>query len=358
MSMASFTQLGELLLIVAENTHSRRLLYNACLVSRMFNMAFTPSLYRCLRWDASNAHFLHDESKLDLIIRSGRLSYTRIIIVSLPAVVSIEDAWEDRFPRGDQEGVSWWCGLLDDIYDQVNRALINLFAAARRLRSFACSQLALSRECIRTLSGLPDLRSLYYQFPFTHDFYLGLDVDGTILTGASYAARVRNYGTPPDDVNCKRLTRLSLINMCGELDVWKRWLVRVISESPQLKRLSLSIERQTIERLGLWSDVRVDDIECHSNIVQYISRELGAPLNLECLRLGDGLQFPAPDAICATKLAEAYISNRMHDMVDPDAPINRLALKDLTALSKLAFEDMNYPSMKSISQEASHTLAS
>ncbi|KAI0503211.1 hypothetical protein F5B22DRAFT_630120 [Xylaria bambusicola] len=261
------------------------------------------------------------------------------MIVSSPALASMAEVWKDRFLQGGLSWYAWHHGLLDDVYDRINCAPINLFSAARRLRSFACSQLALSRECIGTLSSLTDLRSLYYDFPVGHKLNMRCEMGEIRLNGGLYTACAGTYGAPPQDAICKHLTQLSLINICGDLDVWKRWVICVISESAQLKRLSVSIEYDMILNLDP-PEGRGNSIEHPFNLVQYIN------------------EMPVPDAICATTLREVYMAGIIDFTDDPHFWIGTLDLKAWASLSHFAFLIIEPDSIESISQKASHTLTS
>lgn len=115
------------------------------------------------------------------------------------------------------------------------------------------------------------------------------------------------------------LTRLTILNMHGNMNYWLAWLLDVLVGSPSLEHLSLSISGETMinrERLP------TPDIQpCRSfflDLCQAYGKKVARPMKLRSLRLGESIQFPARSTLSVltdTKyLEELYMCTQYENL--------------------------------------------
>ncbi|KAI1122713.1 hypothetical protein F5Y10DRAFT_68524 [Nemania abortiva] len=368
MAVAQVIGIQELLLMISEKTHSRKLLYNACLVNHAFHDAFTPSLYRCLRWDARNISFLCDEAKLRCLIDSGNLSHTKTIILAGSAVEALRVEGEKAYTQaGRRVFPNDRFPILGDIYSRLDSPLIDICQAAKRLRNFHCRDMTVSVECLDTLSRAKNLRSLQINFP-NDDALPKYDTPGQQLNVAVWNKydKTKISGVPPRTLRFEALERLSITNIYGDLRAWREWITQTMLDSPNIKQLSLSIARYQIKRSRLYPRTNRDDEgndpESYSNILHYISRKykehFGMLPTLQCIRLGLGFRIPANlnHVVNTSELRDIYFLNLDWTC---KCPMDISSLKVTPPLTKLSLRWLSLDPWQSNSTwEASRALIS
>ncbi|KAJ8131796.1 hypothetical protein O1611_g1832 [Lasiodiplodia mahajangana] len=310
--------LPELLIMISEQTDSRKLLHDACLVNRTFNNAFTPSLYRCLRWDDRNIGFLCDNAKRRHLIDSGKLSYTKTIILAGSAVRSMTDTWQsiksELFDPWDAKSIVWVQREIEAVFVRLNRALVDFCQAAERLRNFACQDIALSVECVHTLSSAAGLQSLCIQFPYDNNEF---------LTWFPRKRRTKMFHAPQKRFQFRGLKKLSMIGLYGDLKAWGQHIGRIMVDSPKLEQLLLSVEEE----------------KCNDQIFDEIGsiyfEHVGVLPSLQRLRLEPGCRvFVDLDHLMdSSNFRDAHIYNRRHrecvDILSPMISLNSALLSTL-----------------------------
>jgi len=91
-----------------------------------------------LRWDESNVDFLLDPEKLLLLLQSGHLAHTRVLIILDSAIQHVRAHVIDQglVPLEEQD-YNRNCKLRIVVFSQVNRIIVDIVKQARGLNSFA-----------------------------------------------------------------------------------------------------------------------------------------------------------------------------------------------------------------------------
>lgn len=119
-----------------EQINARRLLHKLCLVNRMFNTAFIPHLYKCLRWDDRNITFLSDNDKQQLLLDSGNLVHTRIFAILETAISCCMKTWETGNPQHQRDWNEWHYSGQEMVYTEICDAVIKLLPKLKTIHSF------------------------------------------------------------------------------------------------------------------------------------------------------------------------------------------------------------------------------
>ncbi|OAR00985.1 hypothetical protein LLEC1_02071 [Akanthomyces lecanii] len=89
----------------------------------------------------------------------------------------------------------------------------------------------------------------------------------------------------------RNLTRLSVMNMFGDPNIWTEWLLNILLQSPSLKHLSLSIAAETDDILDRPLEQEQLISVFGSLCIEYGTRD-AQRLQLRTLRLGFPFSFP------------------------------------------------------------------
>ncbi|KAI1742627.1 hypothetical protein F4680DRAFT_411253 [Xylaria scruposa] len=225
----------ELLRLIAQHTENRQTLFNACLVSHAFREAFTPYLYKDVRWNYGNAHYLVGKNRRRRRLHENIAKHARTLIFSFPGIERIRN----------------------ELNRQISTAIIEICQHSRHLRSIACEGICPTTRCFGALSWLPHLENLSIVFPPDPARLLG------DFSSAWYHMKFSN------------LRKLSLLDSHDYVD---NAILQIILLSPNLEHLSLSFSRATAFPLS-W-------------IAEQYKSYMGHKLRLKILRLGFGIGVP------------------------------------------------------------------
>ncbi|KFX94889.1 hypothetical protein V490_04110 [Pseudogymnoascus sp. VKM F-3557] len=227
----------ELLREIASHIYEPASLNQLCLVNHSFKDAFTPQLYRCLRWDQSNVQFLTDPDRRRFLFKDNNAAYIRILIITKSAVKALHSSWINENPS---KGARWrhadhyYFTGLEVTWTQLNDAIIDICRHAHGLQTFASQELAIFSDTTATLSSIPSLRNISIQFHEDNDQILAIDTDAT----AHYLDRV---GHPETHFVFSGLRRLSLLALWGDIIAWRNQILLILLASPDLEFLALSL---------------------------------------------------------------------------------------------------------------------
>ncbi|KAI1320778.1 hypothetical protein F5Y16DRAFT_77328 [Xylariaceae sp. FL0255] len=374
---ASLRALGiqYILELIAEQLNNRRALYNACLVNQAFNDAFSRQLYCCLRWDRYSCRFLVDKDKRHTLFQHNRLAYTRTFIITNSAVKRCMLDWdethelewpdwdsdnfedvdaddsdeEDRGPESwrelspgrrrsnpeddlpmwfdDQEPDNWdyQNSVREPVYAQLNEAIIEICRRCSNLKVFACRDVLLSSECVQKLSNISTIERLSIDLPDQLRSFFGISYRRQPSRQAKYLTRRARYGRLCDNFIFSNLKKLTILNICEDLMVWRSRILQILIGSPHLEELSLSIAYGMVLESNHWEprDAEDSDHRVHRKLLSWVAseyrRRVGRMLELSTLRLGDGILLPDDilDDINPGKLRNVYLKNKSDRYEDP-----------------------------------------
>ncbi|KAM7211221.1 hypothetical protein V8F06_013406 [Rhypophila decipiens] len=280
-----FAGIAEMLLFLMERVASRKQLAKLRRVNKAFEMAATPFLFREVYYDVGAVYNAHP--KFDCLKESPHLCHVRKL--------AVKGSWSN------------WEGC--------NDVLQQMFPRMAQLESVEISGFLISRAMLGTLQeSCPRIKSMSICFPdLDYDLYEVKTLEIGYYDPTPAQPEVHQ---PPDAVNSladfTHLEELSLENFHGDLDWWRATIVKMLNNSPCLKRLSLSISTATI------NSYRYNDQSPYWSFFEdlcYGYAQSGAePLSLESLHCGRSI-FPSDDPDCLkmltelTQLKQVYIDN-------------------------------------------------
>ncbi|KAH8893670.1 hypothetical protein GQ53DRAFT_94983 [Thozetella sp. PMI_491] len=233
---------AELLREIASHIYERTSLSQLCLVNHAFNAAFTPQLYRCLRWDEHNISSLSDPGQRRRLLQSRNLAHARIFIIERSGVESLLSAWAREHPRKEprwRHGDHWYFTGREIIWTQLNDAVVDVCQRTPRLQTFASQDLVLSRDSVVALSSISSLRNISIEF---HEDNNSI---GDVDTDAEEKIR-QSFGHPGPRFIFSGLRRLSLLGLWGDIRAWREQILKIILNSPDLEYLALSISEEAL----------------------------------------------------------------------------------------------------------------
>ena len=116
-------------------------------MNRSFREAFTPHLYKCLRWDRSNVGIFLDARKYKTVLESGHLIHTRVFVITASAVDLAIWAWKEENGRSleqmrrvypnDNPWLRWVSLGLEAVWSDLNDTITAVIQQSPRIRCFA-----------------------------------------------------------------------------------------------------------------------------------------------------------------------------------------------------------------------------
>lgn len=116
-------------------------------MNRSFHEAFTPHLYKCLRWDETNIGVFLDARKHKTVLESGHLIHTRVLVITASAVDAAIWTWKDEnaaqleqmrraYPT-DNPWLRWLSSGLEAVWSNLNDTMTAVIQQSPRIRCFA-----------------------------------------------------------------------------------------------------------------------------------------------------------------------------------------------------------------------------
>lgn len=152
-------------------------------------------------------------------------------------------------------------------------------------------------EALELLSERPSLISVSLQFYCDHSASLGLEP----VYGEFYLPQWTLHGhrfadVPKAMASFRNLVRLDLLELWGEVDHWKDYMLRILCQSPQLQHLALSLSEACRHRergRDNWPWGALLSEVC----IRYGKVSEGGLLALKVLHMGVGIRCPDLDEI-------------------------------------------------------------
>lgn len=194
------------------------------------------------------------------------------------------------------------------------------------------------------LSEANTLRNVSIRFPGDNDGFLGLEVDGEVSDNVNEQI-MASFRHPELEFNFSGLRKLSLQNLWGDVKSWRQKILQVITNSPKLEHISLSISRDTAERL----DMDEEDCGFYLDLFQWLcheyAEELGAPLKLKSVQLGYGIRFndlaSMENDFDSSILEEVHIHNEYSDPLTYTMPWDLLIAANSPKLRYISLNELN-----------------
>ncbi|OBT85958.1 hypothetical protein VE02_04809 [Pseudogymnoascus sp. 03VT05] len=239
--MAAMVVIGipELLQEIASHIYAPASLSQLCLVNHAFKDAFTPQLYRYLRWDESNIDFLTDPDRRSYLLKDNKLAHTKIFIIARSGVKTLHSAWENENPRKDvrwRHYDHWYFTGLEITWTLLNDAIVEICQHTHGLQTFASQDIAICCDSAATLSSIPSLRNISVEFNEDNEQILNVDTDATEKS-------LDRFGHPAEQFSFAGLRKLSLLVLWGDIRAWRSQILRIVLNSPNLEFLALSLSR-------------------------------------------------------------------------------------------------------------------
>ncbi|KGQ12154.1 hypothetical protein BBAD15_g2118 [Beauveria bassiana D1-5] len=292
---------------------------------RHFNHIFFKRLWRCLEFDDLNKHCFTDEERRGIILQSPSLQHTRILIYNIYKLA-------DKY-RSD----------LNQVFQEWVAELAELVRKLPNLESIVAHELDVSDDVMLALSNTASLKSLVLHFT--------RDIQAVLLRRANpeldeYDTEAMWHGRPccilPPFEN---LTRLTLLDIFGELSYWLDWITDLLCQSPSLELLSFSIG--TLTRWAIEDEMSGSSADppyrtFFSDLCNRYSNQSIKQLKLRSLRLPSPIRCPDLPTLSkltdTTYLEDIYvdISQEREDhalaVLSPDATpsLRRLTLKSIS----------------------------
>lgn len=138
------------------------------------------------------------------------------------------------------------------------------------------------------LSRIDTLRIVSIAFPRDNDAFIGLEVDGQFYF--ENEQRMATFGHMERSFNFSGLRELSLYNIWGDVKCWRQQILQVMLNSPELEHITLSISRDTAERLDMVEAEEGEvDWRFYMDLFHWLCHEYtteqGRPLKLKSVQL-------------------------------------------------------------------------
>ncbi|KAL2256225.1 hypothetical protein VTK26DRAFT_1969 [Humicola hyalothermophila] len=270
---AAFAKIPELVGCLAEQIRSRKQLATLCLINKTWNGAVTPILLR----------EVHVGKPGQLLGLSSSKSLYYVSSFSLTSGV-----------EGD------------------NELLRKILPHMPQLESFSVSNIPVAPETIKALhDSCPKLKSLRISFPEAMDWWV-LGLNRGCPPDPGQAPQRRIYRTL-DLTVFKGLDELALDNLYDNLPAWRSQVVRILRTSPSIRKLRLSLAKQTLFRYDV-CDERDKFIGFFDLLCRHYERTGGEPLPIQSLVLGTAV-FPfqagsVEKLIKLQDLEEVHVENK------------------------------------------------
>ncbi|KAE9364136.1 hypothetical protein N431DRAFT_473744 [Stipitochalara longipes BDJ] len=159
-----------------------------------------------------------------------------------------------------------------------------------------------------------------------------------------------SFGNTERSFKFSGLRKLSLYNIWGEVKSWRQQILQVMLNSPELEHITLSIARDTAERLDMVeAQEDEEDWRFYMDLFQWLCHEyaaqLGAPLKLKSVQLGYGIRFhdlvSMENEFDPSILEKVHIHNHSSDPPTYTWPSNLLLAANLPKLRYISLSEAN-----------------
>ncbi|EXJ84864.1 hypothetical protein A1O3_05539 [Capronia epimyces CBS 606.96] len=297
----------ELLREIASHIYAPASLSQLCLVDHAFRDAFTPQLYRCLRWDERNIKFITNPDRRRDLLTDNKLSHTKVLIITRSGVEALHSAWKSENPRKE---VRWrhsdhyhYTGL-EVIWTLLNDAIVQVCQHARGLQTFASQDMAICRDTAAALSSLiPSLQNISIEFHKDDGQILNVDTDATEQS-------LDQFDHPEEQFTFVGLRKLSLLVIPGDVRSWASQILQILLKSPDLEFLALSLSLDaalSLEYEPVFGDelgtprAGLPDLSPTNDMFQWLSREYANAT-------GHALQFNSTQFHWGTRIPNAIVA--------------------------------------------------
>lgn len=156
----------------------------------------------------------------------------------------------------------------------------------------------ISHESLDELAGIPTLRRVGISFSSSHEELIGT-VDAPAYNFSDlWAQHYAFFGTPQPHVGALRnLTSLALLELFGDLPPWQEAIANVLSKSPQLASLALSLNEPSYDRTISHAEGYRQLYEFTDGICTTYSAKTTERLRLTMLHLGDYIVCPSLECL-------------------------------------------------------------
>ncbi|KAK1833507.1 hypothetical protein QBC39DRAFT_47724 [Podospora conica] len=278
MAAAAFASLPELVRCLAEQTRSRKQLARLSRTNKTFHLAVAPVLFR-------EVVCLTDET-LNALANCAHLGHVRLL--------------EVRLRHGEGE--------------PANKIVQQMLPRMPLLEGF-CWNAALATTTLTVLHrSCPELKSIRFGMPCEFGSrYLGYSEDREYSNEPSAKElEAREIYGRPDLTVFRGLEELTLDNLCEELPWWRETIVEVLKNSPELKKLGLSLSVATIGKAARYGERDTFDGFFYDVCNDFCAA--GAPpLHLQSLKCGTAIIPDDAESLQSltdlTYLEEVHIEN-------------------------------------------------
>ncbi|OAA44603.1 FK506-binding protein 2 precursor [Beauveria brongniartii RCEF 3172] len=327
----------DILNLIGDHVNNKKLLYDLCLVSRHFNYIFSKRLWRRLEFDDLNTHCFTDDERRGIILQSPSLEHTRILICGVCGSAGLYQYGVNR------------------VFQEWVAELAELVQKLPNLESIVACELDVPDDIMLALSNATSLKSLVFHFTREIQEFLLMrdnpDLDIMQALGHGRPCCI----LPPFE----NLTRLSLLEIFGELSYWLEWVLDLLCRSPSLEYLSLSI--------GFGTEVAILDqmsgpdasIPCHtffSDLCNKYGNQSSKQLKLRTLRLKEPLRCPNLPTLSkstdTTYLEDIYVDTSSSKVIPA---LDVLSPNATPSLRHLTIEHINHTAVEVLRELSSMT---
>ncbi len=183
------------------------------------------------------------------------------------------------------------------------------------LINFSFYKLVVSEQIMITLSQIIGLTSLAIEFRDGEYESIALNDH---MDSEPHGGVHEYFGSRMNHLSrFANLKRLTILEICGDLQQWKKHLLDALLNNPDLEHLSLSISHETMDMTDVVEQSLPNDQRTYYRLFADLCLQYGeradAQLKLRSLRLSSGIYFPEVQCLMrmidTTYLCDIFICN-------------------------------------------------
>ncbi|KAG8160086.1 hypothetical protein KVR01_010723 [Diaporthe batatas] len=275
---------------VARYVPSRAALQSLCLVSKLFNQAFSQFLYSSIVFHDGNAHILRDPEELIKFTSNPNLIYCKSLVVKL-----IEGSWAignhrevgrlvDAPGYGRLGDIRHWAG-------RYNESIVKILSLTPNIYRFEWENWPISESVLEMLEEqCPSLRDVSIVYPNLSKFSR---TERFYRDGRSTFNDEKPKMIPLPKPELQNLRKLYLYDISGDVNLWIPKIATMLGRSRFLEELGLSLSSECERQHALAGQSRAF-LDFFPSLVQRYRDQGDEPLRLRVLKLGYGVLLNMP----------------------------------------------------------------